>query len=57
MIGTAKIRGKEKNISASLKSTVDKVYISGNRLPNIYIESEYTAENLTDGIVKIKEVH
>lgn len=56
VIGTAKIRGKEKNISASLKSTVDKVYISGNRLPNIYIESEYTAENLTDGIVKIKEV-
>lgn len=56
VIGTAKIRGKEKNISASLKSTVDKVYISGNRLPNIYIESEYTAKNLTDGIVKINEV-
>lgn len=56
VIGTAKIQGHEKDISVLLKSTIDKVYISGNRLPNIYIESEYKAKDLTDGIVNIKEI-
>lgn len=56
VIGTAKVTGQEKNISVDFKSTIDKVYVSGNRLPDIYIDSEYKAENLVDGIVKINEI-
>lgn len=56
VIGTANFSGIGENISLGLKSTIDKIYFSGNKLPNIYLESEYKAQNLNDGVVKIKEI-
>lgn len=53
IIGKALIKGKDKTVAVDLKSTIDKIYISGNRLPNAYIEAEYRAQNLTDGILKL----
>lgn len=56
VIGTAKLKGEGKALTLGLKSTIDKIYLMGNKLPNIYINTEYRAENLNDGLLKIKEI-
>lgn len=56
VIGTAKLKGEGKALTLGLKSTIDKIYLMGNKLPNIYIDTEYRAENLNDGLLKIKEI-
>lgn len=56
VIGTAKLKGEGKALTLDLKSTIDKIYLMGNKLPNIYIDTEYRAENLNDGLLKIKEI-
>lgn len=56
VIGTAKLKGERKALTLGLKSTIDKIYLMGNKLPNIYIDTEYRAENLNDGLLKIKEI-
>ena len=56
VIGTAKLKGEGKVLTLGLKSTIDKIYLMGNKLPNIYINTEYRAENLNDGLLKIKEI-
>lgn len=56
VIGTAKLKGEGKALTLDLKSTIDKIYLMGNKLPNIYIYTEYRAENLNDGLLKIKEI-
>ena len=56
VIGTAKLKGEGKALTLGLKSTIDKIYLMGNKLPNIYIYTEYRAENLNDGLLKIKEI-
>lgn len=55
VIGTVKVKGVGKNIAVGLQSTVDKIYVSGNKLPTLYIDASYEAENLVDGIVNIKQ--
>lgn len=56
VIGTAKLKGEGKALTLGLKSTIDKIYLIGNKLPNIYIDTEYRTENLNDGLLKIKEI-
>lgn len=56
VIGTAKLKGEGKALTLGLKSTIDRIYLMGNKLPNIYIDTEYRAENLNDGLLKIKEI-
>lgn len=56
VIGTVKLKGEGESLTLNLKSTVDKIYLMGNKLPNIYIDTEYKAEHLNDGLVKIKEI-
>lgn len=56
VIGTAKLKGEGKSLNLELKSTIDKIYLMGNKLPNIYVDTEYRADNLTDGLVKIREI-
>lgn len=56
VIGTINVKGQEKNIHSSLKSTLDKMYIQGNHLPNVYVEANYDSDNLLDGILKVNEI-
>lgn len=56
VIGTLNIKGQDKKIDADFKSTFDKMYIQGNHLPNIYLETSYKSNELLDGVLKIDEV-
>lgn len=56
VIGTVVAEGENKKLKVGLKSTVDKVYMNGMIFPTAYIEADYSAENLNDGIVKLKNL-
>ncbi len=56
VIGVLTVNGKEGDLKAQLKSTVDKIYLNGNVFPTAYVEVEYGAKNFTDGVVNLKEI-
>lgn len=56
VIGTLNVKGQEKKIQADFKYTLDKMYVQGNHLPNIYLETSYKSDNLLDGVLKIDEI-
>lgn len=55
-IGVVQIEGIGKEISVKLEGTLDKGYISRNKLPNIYAKAEYKSNNLIDGIVNVQNL-
>lgn len=55
VIGLLKVDGENKKIAVNLKTTVDKIYMAGKIFPTLYIEANYLADNLNDGVVKLKK--
>ncbi|MGF6906592.1 translocation/assembly module TamB domain-containing protein [Fusobacterium sp. PH5-44] len=55
-IGVIQIEGIGKKISIKLEGTLDKGYISRNKLPNIYAKAGYKSDNLIDGIVTVQNL-
>lgn len=55
VIGRIDIKGNQKNITSSIKSTIDKIYIQGKNLPNIYLDATYNSTELIDGILRVNE--
>ena len=56
VIGTLKIDGEDKKIDARLNSTIDKIYMRGTKLPNIYIEGRYKTDNIPDGTIEFNKI-
>lgn len=56
VIGTLKIDGEDKKIDARLNSTIDKIYMRGTKLPNIYIEGRYKTDNISDGTIEFNKI-
>lgn len=56
VIGTLKAEGQDKKINASLKSTIDKVYLRGTKLPNVYVEGKYVTDNIPDGEIELNKI-
>ena len=55
VIGVLEVKGEGKKIGVDFKSTVDKIYLNGTIFPTLYIESNYLADNLTDGVFTLKK--
>ncbi|WP_101475036.1 hypothetical protein [Fusobacterium sp.] len=56
VIGTLLLNGQDKEINASLKSTLDKIYIQGRHLPNVYLETSYKSKDLLNGSLIIDDI-
>lgn len=56
VIGTLKVDGEDKKINATLNSTIDKIYIRGTKLPNVYVEGRYKADNISDGTIELNKI-
>lgn len=56
IIGTLKVDGEDKKIDARLNSTIDKIYMRGTKLPNVYVEGRYKTDNIPDGIIELNKI-
>lgn len=56
VIGLLDIDGDLEKIKLSLKSTVDKIYLRGEKLPDIYLDTEYEGYTKFTDIVKINRI-
>lgn len=56
VIGLLNIDGDLEKIKLSLKSTVDKIYLRGQKLPNIFIDGEYNGNIKFTDIIKINRI-
>ncbi|MHD0317964.1 translocation/assembly module TamB domain-containing protein [Fusobacterium sp. THCT1E2] len=56
VIGTLKVDGEDKKINARLNSTIDKIYMRGTKLPNVYVEGRYKTDNISDGTIELNKI-
>lgn len=56
VIGEIKIKGQDKKIDTSIKSTIDKIYYGGNAIPSIYLETSYKSDEIGSGTINIKKI-
>ncbi|MGL4392286.1 MAG: hypothetical protein ACRCSK_02465 [Fusobacteriaceae bacterium] len=56
VIGMIEVKGKKKDINIETKFSIDKIFMKGIALPKIFGELEYSAKNLSDGTLTVKEL-
>lgn len=56
VIGTLKVDGEDKKINVRLNSTIDKIYMRGTKLPNVYVEGRYKTNNISDGTIELNKI-